>query len=317
MPEEGLRETAARALSSAPDIASLRAAISVWAPRFHDYLSEDLCAGARPELGIDMAHMPGRGALASPRGDSFFVGLGRVGNRRERRFTFAHELGHALLSATDRQTLKLDESTEEGLCELFARRALAPPALVREHLRQAGMPADLAGIDCLANRFRISLRASLVVLNEVIPPDWPVAFAAASWRPHPRGDRVMGMRIDVSAADEQRFFLPIHCRLGTLGYRSLEAWSLEGELGVESSGRDACVELRSWKSGISGWVGESGWEARRHLAPASRADADERGVLCKLEVGGLKARRASQFTRRRRGARALAPVVKLPGQLDL
>ena len=306
-------DRAARSLSAATSLADLRDAISTWAPRFHGSLNEQLRPGARPELGMDLATIPGRGGLAAKRGDSFFVGLGRRGATRERRFTLAHELAHVLINSGDRGALHLDSDTEEDLCELFARRALAPPALVRAYLRDAGFPMSLADIDGFADRFRISLRASLVVLDEVFPARWPVAFAAASWREHPRGDGVMGMRIDVSAAD-RRFFLPTDCRLSTLGYGSLEAWSLEGEVGVESRGRDADLELRSWWKGVSGWVGDGEWSARRHFAPGSSAEADERGALCLLDVGGLSPRPPR---RRRPRASRLAPPAKIPGQLGI
>jgi hypothetical protein len=262
---------------------------------------------------MDLTRIPGRGGLAAPRGDSFFVGVGRKGGGTEHRFTFAHELAHVMLGAVDREALGLDSDTEEELCELFARRALAPPALVEAYLREAGMPADLGAFDRFAKRFRISQRASLVVLDEVLPAQWPVAFAVASWRPHPRRDGVFGMRIDCSAADD-RVFLPTDCRLSTLGYRRLEAWALEGELGSEALGSDDGVDLRSKRAGISGWVGESAWRARRYFAPASRAEDDERGVLCRLDVARLSPRRPAR-RRLRQGAAQPRPVVELPGQL--
>lgn len=316
MPDNGKRKAAIQALSAAPTVAGLRAAISTWAPRFHDSLNNSLHVGPRPELGMDVGRIPGRGAVAARRGNTYFVGLGTVGNMAQKRFTLAHELAHVLLDGTDREALGLDRATEEDLCELFARRALAPPALVQQHLRRVGMPIDLADIDRFADRFRISLRASLVVLNEVSPRGWPVAFVAASWRTHPRGDEVLGMRIDVSAADNQRFFLPKDCRLATLGYRRLEAWSLKGEVGTESSGRDMRIAIPSWRPRVSKWVGESEWVARRHFAPGSRANADERAVLCRLNVGHLTPRQS----RRRHSSvrvRDLAPVDKIPGQLGL
>jgi IrrE N-terminal-like domain len=307
-------ERAARSFRAASSLAELRAAISTWAPRFHDSLNEQLRPGARPELGMDVATIPGRGALAARRGGSFFVGLGSRGDSRERRFTLAHELAHVLLNRDETGSLGIGGETEEDLCELFARRALAPPALVREYLDEAGFPIRLADINAFADRFRISLRASLVVLDEIFPARWPVAFAAASWREHPRGDGVMGMRIDVFAAD-RRFFLPIDCRLSTLGYSSLEAWALDGEVGVESRGRDAGLELRSWRKGVPGWVGEGEWTARRHFAPGSSAEEDERGVLCLLEVSGLSPRAPRR--RRRAPAARLAPATSIAGQLPL
>jgi len=303
-------ERAAHCLSGASSLTELRVAISTWAPRFHDSLNEAMRPGARPELGMDIASIPGRGALAARRGGSFFVGLGSRGGR-ERRFTLAHELAHVLLNSDDERMLVIDGETEEDLCELFARRALAPPLLVRDYLRGAGFPVSLADVDRFADRFRLSLRASLVVLDEVFPARSPVAFAAASWREHPRGDGVMGMRIDVFAAD-RRFFLPIDCRLSTLGYHSLEAWSLDGEVGVESRGHDTDLELRSWRRGVPAWVGEGEWAARRHFAPGSNAKADERGVLCRFEVEGLSPRRS-----RRSPSVRHAPVAKVPGQLGL
>lgn len=315
MRDEDRLERAALDLSAASDVAELRATISTWAPRFHDSLNEQVRAGSRPELGMDIATIPGRDSHAAKRAGSFFVGLGRRSDSRERRFTLAHELAHVLLNTTDHRSLVLNGETEENLCELFARRALAPPAMVHEYLSSAGFPAGLSDVDRFADRFRISLRASLVVLDEVFPSHWPVAFTAASWREHPRGDGVMGMRIDVFAADG-RFFLPIDCRLSTLGYQSLEAWSLDGEVGVESGGRDTGLELRSWRRGVPGWVGDGDWTARRHFAPGSNAEADERGVLCRLDVSGLSPR-APKRRRPARFAERSAPVAEIPGQLGL
>ena len=286
--------------------------VDVWAPQFHEALKPRITQGARPGLGMEITGLPGRGGFAARRGSSFFVGVGTSGGR-ERRFTLAHELGHVVLNARDHAAVKISEEEEEDLCNLFARRALTPPAMIRKHLAQHGVPVDLSGIERFAACFRVSLRASLVALDEFFPREWPVAFVAASWRPHPRGDQVMGLRIDASTAD-RRFFFPTHCRLSTLGYSALEAWALEAEVGTAARGRDAEVRARSRRPGVSAWEGESEWAAQSHLAPATRAAADARGALCQVDVASLV-----PSEKRRRGARAqdktLRPVAEIPGQL--
>jgi len=129
----------------------------------------------------------------------------------------------------------------------------------------------------------------------------------------------MGMRIDASAAD-QRFFFPSHCRLKTLGFDELEAWTLSEEageeVGIESPGRDADVRVRSNTAGISAWIGDSRWVAQRHLAAGSRAIANERGVFCEIDVSRLSSLRTKP---KRFAVLELRPTraPEIPGQLSL
>jgi hypothetical protein len=303
---------AIRALSAASNLAEARRAIDAWAPRFHEALDAPLVAGPWPKLGLSLTRIPGNGGFTARRGDSFFVGVGSEGGRVAR-FTLAHELGHIVLNSCEHRALDIAAKDEEDLCDLFARRALVPPALIRRHLAREGTPSRLADVERFAARFRITLRASLVALDEFFPPQWPVAFVAASWRPHPRRREVVGLRVDASASD-RRLFVPTDCRLSTLGYGELEAWALRAAVGARAEGADDAVRMRSGEAGVSGWWGRSQWVAQRHYAPGTRADEDARGALCQLDVGALA---AATPKRRRMGAGQRGSVAKIPGQLHL
>jgi hypothetical protein len=264
---------------------------------------------------MDIARIPGWGGFTARRGDSFVVGVGKGGGR-EARFTFAHELAHVVLNGDERGRINLQVDEEEMLCDHFAHRALAPPALIRAHFAEHGIPRSLADVEGFAARFRITLRFSLAAIDEFLPSEWPVCFVAATWRTHPRGDDVHGLRVDVSASDD-RLFVPRDCRLSTLGYGKLEAWAIDAEAGAHHGGHEDGARLKSGRSGVSAWVGESRWVAQRHYAPASSAEDDHPAALCMLEVSKL-----SPAPRRRRRS-TLAdldrrrPLAKLPGQLDL
>lgn len=315
MSREELLEPACRALGAAASPAELERAIDAWAPRFHHELGRRMVRGPRPLLGVDVTRIPGWGGFTARRGDSFFVGVGAAGGR-EARFTFAHELAHVVLNSANRRRLNLDREEEEALCNHFALRALAPPALIRADFAKHGVPRTLTGVVEFAKRFRVSLRLALRAIDEFLPAQWPVCFIAATWRTHPRGDDVYGLRVDISASDD-RLFVPQDCRLSTLGYEGLEAWALDAEVGDSGSGAESAARLRSGRRGVSAWVGESRWAARRHYAAATNATEDRPAALCILEVSKLSAQPAG---RRRRGLGirdSARPVARLPGQLEL
>lgn len=299
-------EGAMAALRGATSLSEARRTVDLWAPRFHDALAGPVTAGSRPDLRMEITVLPGASGLTARRGDSFLVGIGEKGGARNR-FTLAHELAHVLLNLPDQRALRLSHEEEEDLCDRFARRALAPPALVRRYLDARGIPTELADVKAFAARFRITLRASLVALDEFFPPRWPVAFLAAGWRGHPRRKEVLGLRIDASAAD-RRVFLPAHCRLSTLGFRELEAWALDASPGDRGSGRDEAVAARSARAGTAAWTGVSAWSAERHLAPGSEAKADRKAVLCRIDLSALR----PQPTKRRRRTGAVSPRPAAP-----
>ena len=308
-------EEARRALRAATSTAGVRSAIKAWGPQFHEAVGRRVATGRRPDLGIDMSLIPGpAGAgLASKVGSSFFVGITAASSASEKRFALAHEVGHVLLDAVDRSSVPLDPDTEEELCDLFAQQAVAPPAKVRDYLDRVGFPDNLTAVERFARHFRLSWRASLVVLDDCFPAHWPVAFVAASWRGHPRRSEVMGLRIDVSATD-RRLFLPTDCRLATLELIELDAWARSAQAGTERSGRDTGVSLRSRTPGITAWVGSLDWTARQHLAPRSKADAMVSGVVCQLDVGELM---PVHRRHRMRASAETSAAPEIPGQLHL
>lgn len=307
-------KAAARAFSRAASIAEVQRLVDIWAPRFHSELDSRVISGPRPSLGMNVATIPGRGGMTARMGDSYFVGIGNWAEAGEKRFVLAHEFAHVVLNSNPGR-LELDTKTEERLCNRFAGRTLMPPAKMREHFQQAGFPRALADIIRFARRFRTTLRASLAALDEFVPAEWPTAFVAASWREHPRGDGVEGMRIDTSASDGRLFF-PRDCRLSTLGYSSLESWALDAPVGKESHGEDAKAAVKSKRPGVSGWNGASRWTAKVQFAPGSQAESDLRGVLCCVSTDRLIPMPPKSRRPRPQWSTPKAPDI-IPGQLGM
>ncbi len=301
---------ARRALAETDSLDEVRRVLNTYAPRFHHVLRRPMTVGTRPDLGLRLAKMPGRAGFTSRNGGSYFVSLGSGAPTGERRFTLGHELAHTLLDAVDRHRVALDRNEQERLCDLFARRALAPPTEVRGYIATAGFPRDLDDLAAFVRTFGVSLRAGIVALDEFCPDPWPVAFVGASWRSHPRGDGIFGMRIDASMADG-RFFFPSHCRISTLGYADLEAWVTDADPGDRISGADDGARLRSGRRGVSSWTGASAWSAQAHLLPGGSRSESGRGLLACLDVSSL-----ISVARSRRKCTASPPRISaIPGQL--
>ena len=310
-PETLLSETR-RALATSDSLRDVRKTLSSCAPRFHDTLRRRMVFGRpQPDLGIQLAKMPGRAGFTSRAGDSFFVSLGSSARTGERRFTLAHELAHTLLEAIDGEKVAINRREEEDLCDLFARRALAPPGRVRTYLHTQGFPRDLEDLADFVRTFGVSLRAGIVALDEFCPDPWPVAFIGASWRHHPRGDGVAGMRIDASAAD-RRLFFPQHCRVATLGYTELEAWVVDTEPGDLETGTDVDLRLPSRRRGVSTWTGSSEWSAQAQVLPGGRPSDPARGLLACIQVTQLR-----RVVPRSRTSARLSKASAIPGQLCL
>jgi hypothetical protein len=308
-------KAAVQAVSEVSSYGELQRTMLAWAPRFHAALfAKRIAPGPRPELGMDISIVPGRCGFTAKRGEDFLVSIGNETSTAEKRFTLAHELGHVLLGSAGRSLADRNPAKEERLCESFASRAIARRYDVDEYLRDAGLPTDIADVRRFAKRFRVTLRASLVVLGDFLPGRWPVAFVAASWKPHRQRD-VWGVRVEAAAADH-RFYLPPEGRLMTIGLRELEAFVLRREIGAEEKGRDRRVEIPSRRGRIPGWTGPSTWTAEVHRAPGSTAEDREPGVLCCIDVTELKPMH-TRPSPRSRGAWRLNPVGKVPGQMDL
>jgi Zn-dependent peptidase ImmA (M78 family) len=312
MAPDRLLEQAARGFGAAKSVAELRRAVDLWAPRFYDSLPKRVRDVAYPDLGMDVRMTAGRGGWMIRKGDDFVVGIGERGNQ-EHRFTLAHELAHVVLDLA--QVDGLGEEIEEDLCDLFARRALIPPAMARDYFDEAGPPRNVPDLRHFAEQFSASLRLCVVALNDLLPPRWPVGFLAASWRQHARGDGVWGLRVEVSACD-RRIFFPKESRLSTLGYENLEAWATEAVPGALEKGRDECASPKSRARGVTEWRGESRWQAERHLGPGTSAESKVPAVLAAVDLSGL--RPISSMPRRRRmaGTQERPPAV-LPGQMGL
>lgn len=309
MASDDLLRAAAEAVGKATSGRQLRDEMLRQAPLFHESLfRQKIAPGRRPELGMDLSTVPGRSGFTVKRGRSFFVSIGDETTAAEKRFTLAHELGHVLLASSGSR-VPLSSAEAERLCERFASRAVAPLDQVEEYQRQAGRPEELADVERFVKHFGLTQRAAVVVIDSILPRRWPVAFLVASWRAHPKRP-VMGVRIDVAAADSRLHF-PRDTRLSSLGFHEMEAWALQRKFGSSSSGRDREIKVPSRGGLIPGWSGRSHWAAETQYAPGSKAEEEQPAVFCCVSVDELTAMPARPRPRSR------APVAKRPGQLSL
>lgn len=79
-----------------------------------------------------------------------------------RRFTIAHEIGHAVFERTGAHCPRRGKELER-ICDMFAAELLAPKALLREHVRT---PVDLSEIVRLAKLFDTSATAMALRCHE-------------------------------------------------------------------------------------------------------------------------------------------------------
>lgn len=245
------------------------------APCFHESVRRRRMNGPRPDLAlcVDTVDGPYSG-VAIPGPAYTHVLLSASDKTTRRRYTLAHELGHALLAGVDRQGLNLDRRTEEDMCEAFARNVLMPPAELQRYFSDDGFPQSIAALQRFCRAFRVGIKAAVSALARHHTRDRTVALVVASRRPHSTRSGAVALRVDV-ASTPRPAFAPYDKRLRSLGLIEMVRWMSDmDKAGVEGSGREQKVQLRSLRAGIAAWTGPADWTAMTMAEPGSSKEDD-------------------------------------------
>jgi hypothetical protein len=165
--QEWSSAAARRFIKIAGNVANLRDAITTLADRFLDGIGcppTDLEALCR-RLGIveiTPADIPFSGELR-PIGPGFAIVYGRHLSKGRRRFTIAHETGHALLEASGARCPKSGKELER-ICDMWATEVLMPRKIF---LRLCSDPCTIDDLFSLRQRFGTSLSATALRLTEL------------------------------------------------------------------------------------------------------------------------------------------------------
>jgi hypothetical protein len=288
------------------------------APSFNASVSRSHMVGKRPDLGLRVQSVDGRySGLTTGQREDILVLLRKGDIPPRRRCTLAHELGHQLLWAVDRDRLPLTGPEEEDLCELFAQHALMPTLAVRTYLGECGVPEGPDALFTMCRRFQVSIRLAVRGLSEHLSLGCPIAVIIASRRAHPKRPNEIAYRIDGSAVDP-RMFAPRDRRLRSSGLHTLNEWIEDARRGEDAAGWERRVALRSGQRGVASWVGPARWSAMALNPPREHEDG---GVvaLAFIDVSQLQASRHDP-TRVRRPSRARRRTdlehPQLPGLVD-
>jgi Zn-dependent peptidase ImmA (M78 family)/DNA-binding XRE family transcriptional regulator len=124
----------------------------------------------RAPLGDDLGKAPSGAFLNHPEvGFSILVNLDMTPGRR--RFTVAHEIGHALFhSNEDRWVISHGKSPRESFADEFAGEFLMPSESVRRFVEESGMPPriqDPVDVIHIQRYFRASFPMTLVRLRQM------------------------------------------------------------------------------------------------------------------------------------------------------
>ncbi len=124
----------------------------------------------RAPLGSDLAHAPSGAFLDHPDvGFSILVNLDMTPGRR--RFTIAHELGHAFFHSQERRwVISQGRDKNEGFADAFAGEFLMPSEGVRRYIEDAGMPpriTDAIDVIHIQRYFQTSFPTTLVRLRQM------------------------------------------------------------------------------------------------------------------------------------------------------
>lgn len=87
--------------------------------------------------------------------DGFEIAYNESEPAVRRRFTIAHEIGHAVIERTGPRCPRHGRELER-ICDLIASELLMPSDVLKDHVR---LPVDLAGMSRIASRFDVSLTA--------------------------------------------------------------------------------------------------------------------------------------------------------------
>lgn len=120
------------------------------------------------------------GLLSSTRSGAYVVSLRKGQSRSRRRFTLAHEMGHAIVCSSiargdrakvigplDCRTETEDDKDEERLCDLIAAELLMPVAQFSQAMDEIGVCART--IPTIARQFGVSLQASCWRIMQILP----------------------------------------------------------------------------------------------------------------------------------------------------
>jgi len=124
----------------------------------------------RAPLGDDLGRAPSGAFLNHPEvGFSILVNLDMTPGRR--RFTVAHEIGHALFhSSEDRWVISHGKSPRETFADEFAGEFLMPSESIRRFVEESGMPPriqDPVDVVHIQRYFRASFPMALVRLRQM------------------------------------------------------------------------------------------------------------------------------------------------------
>jgi len=127
------------------------------------------------------------GLLSETKAGMYFVTLRKGQSEVRKRFTLAHEVGHAIVyrsigrqgTATEKGQLKCraetaDEKDEERLCDLLATQLLMPREQFMRTMDEAGVCAQ--SVPEIARRFGVSLEAACRRLIELLPYEIGIGF---------------------------------------------------------------------------------------------------------------------------------------------
>jgi IrrE N-terminal-like domain len=225
--------------------------------------------------------------IAIPGPQQTHVFLNKSERSTRRRYTLAHELGHALLAGLDRYRVPLDRTSEESLCQLFAREALMPSVELNRYFSSVGFPQSRESLVEFCRYFRVSISAAVNALSSHHPADERIALIAASRRPHTVRSSEVALRVDAASAP-QPMFAPHGKRLRSIGLNRLLDWVKQmSEAGVEGCAEEPRVLLRSLRSGISGWTGPARWAAWTVNGPGTN-QPDALAVVVLLDTTQLR-----------------------------
>ena len=180
---------------------------------------------------VVMQPLPCDGYLRPLDDSGYEIGISSSAPKTRQRFSFAHELAHAIIHQLVPETrsfanrnvfLPPGHESEERLCDRIAARLLMP----REHFEQQleSVPFGLQCIEDLAGRFGVSLSAAAIRIKEIKKIDFAFMFADEAVVRNKRAISVRRMIVDF--------------RYGRLGLRSGDVFQGEGDVRFDVDSRE-------------------------------------------------------------------------------
>lgn len=278
-------------VASAQTPSQLRKLLLDAAPMFHRELRRRNLNGERPDLVLHVETQPGRFsgiAVPGPRKTHVFLKQGELTTRR--RYTLAHELGHALLVGLDRERIALDRASEDDICEMFAQRALMPPDELHRYFSIHGFPQSRDALEQFRSAFKVGVKTAIKGLSTQHRPEYPIVVIFASRRRHGTRSSEAALRIDAASAPKQ-IFAPYNKRLQSLGLGKLMRWTKQvSQPGVGACAGEQRARLPSGRAGIAEWVGPARWSAWTISDPGkTQTESGDPALLLMLDTSRLTA----------------------------